>query len=74
MKRDEQISAATTAHRARTVDGQITTSGAWLDLDAAGRRAAFAATVTQRRVEAALHPQNLSTTALAVLQRIRATK
>ena len=67
---NDLIEAVTTAHRDRDADGRITPAAAWMDLDAEGREAAFEATVTQRRVEAALDPDQLSSTARAVLARI----
>jgi len=65
------ISAATSAHRQRDLDGQVSIDPAWLDLDAAGRAEAFEVTVRLRAVEAALDPAGLSTTAHAVLSRLR---
>jgi hypothetical protein len=69
-ERERTVAAATTAHRARDAEGAIVVDAAWLDLDEAGRRAAFAETVHQRALEAALDPQGLSTTGRAVLARI----
>lgn len=69
--RELLIEAATTAWRPRDRDGRPRAHPAWADLDADGRRAAFEETVRQRRLEAALDPQGLSTTAKAVLARIR---
>ena len=43
---------------------------AWHDLDEDGRKAAFTRATTMRRLEAALDPEGLSTTAKAVLARI----
>jgi hypothetical protein len=43
---------------------------AWHDLDAAGRARAYELARTNRRLEAALDPAGLSTTARAVLARI----
>lgn len=43
---------------------------AFFDLDAQGREAAFERAVTLRRMEAALDPEGLSSTARAVLARI----
>jgi hypothetical protein len=65
------VAAASSAFRARSADGEVLTSPAWLDLDEAGRVEAFDATSTQRSLEAALDPAGLSTTARAVLARIR---
>jgi hypothetical protein len=66
----ELIEAVTTAHRDRDADGRITPSAAWMDLDEADRAEAFTATAELRRLEAALDPAGLSTTARAVLARI----
>jgi hypothetical protein len=71
MKLDEElVSAATSAYRARDPDGNLIIDAAWLDLDEAGRRAAFDATVKQRKIEASLDGGGLSSTARAVLGRI----
>lgn len=70
-EQETQVEKATTAWRRRAPDGSIQVSPAWADLSADERRVAFDATVTQRAMEAALHPQGLSTTGLAVLARIR---
>ncbi len=64
------IEAATTAFRDADRDG-IHFHPAWYDLGAEGRREAFEATVRSRTLEAATHPEGLSTTAQAVLARIR---
>lgn len=66
------IEAAAGAHRARDPHGWLRPHPAWWDLDAAGRAAAFEAAVANRTLEAALDPQGLSSTAHAVLARIRA--
>lgn len=68
---NELVEAVTTAHRDRDADRRVTPSAAWMDLDEDGRRAAFDATAAQRRLEAALDPESLSTTARAVLARLR---
>lgn len=68
---DERIEEATTAWRPRLA-GRIDLLPAWHDLDEDGRRAAFEETVAQRRLEAALDPDGLTSTARAVLARIRA--
>lgn len=54
-------------------DGRDTTRShpAWHDLDEAGRIEAAARTMRARRIEAALHPESLSTTARRVLAKIR---
>lgn len=67
------IEAVTTARREVRSDGRVVAAAAWHDLDAAARDEAFEATVAERRVEAAVHPAGLSTTARAVLARLRAS-
>ena len=73
MTRREEalVEQVTTAFRARDPDGAIRTAPAWHDLSASGREAAFRATVALRRLEAALDPEGLSTTARAVLARVK---
>ncbi len=72
MRRDQEIllEQAASAHRPRAPDGRVLSHPAWHDLDAEGRRAAFDAALLLRRLEAALDPQGLSTTARAVLARL----
>ena len=71
-ERQALIEAAASAHRARDPrDGRLRPHPAWLDLDEAGRVEAFDAAATARRIEAALDPGGLSSTAKAVLARIR---
>lgn len=71
MKPDENlVSHATSAHRARDAEGRLLPDPAWMDLDADGRGAAFEATVRLRRMEAAIDPQGLTSTAYAVLARL----
>lgn len=65
------VEAVTTAHRHRAPDGTIRSHPAWHDLGDEGRREAFERTVVQRRLESALDPEGLSTTARAVLARLR---
>ena len=65
------IEQVTSAHRARDLDGRVKSHPAWHDLDEAGRREAFEATGLARVLEAALDPRGQSTTAQAVLARIR---
>jgi hypothetical protein len=43
----------------------------WYDLDEAGRRRAFERALALRELEAALDPEGLSTTARAVLRKVR---
>ncbi len=65
------IEQVTSAHRERDRDGRVRSHPAWHDLDAAGRQEAFEATLLSRKLEAALDAQGESTTAHAVLRRIR---
>ena len=55
-------------------DGRVRRHPSWADLDAAGRREAFEVARGARALEAALDPDGLSTTARAVLARIRAAR
>jgi hypothetical protein len=73
MTREDEllIEQVTSAFRRRSRDGAIQSSPAWHDLDAQGRRAAFDETLEQRRLEAAADARGLSSTAHAVLARIR---
>jgi hypothetical protein len=68
---DALVEAAAAAHRGRHPDGTIEFHPAWWDLDEDGRRAAFEAAVQSRTLEAALDPEGLSSTARAVLARLR---
>lgn len=68
------VAAAATAWRPRDADGRVRAHPAWHDLDDAGRAQAFQATAESRALEAALDPDGLSTTARAVLARIRYTR
>jgi hypothetical protein len=70
-EREALVEAAATAYRTRKPDGSIGAHHAWYDLDEAGRFEAFDAAVVLRRMEAAIDSQGLSTTAKAVLERIR---
>jgi hypothetical protein len=65
------IEAVAGAFRERTADGEVEFHPSWRDLDAAGRVAAHDAAARSRTLEAALDPGGLSTTAHAVLARIR---
>jgi hypothetical protein len=69
--RDELVEAVASAWRPRAATGGVRAHPAWHDLDAAGRRAAFEAALASRELEAALDPDGLSTTARAVLARVR---
>lgn len=65
------LEQATTAHRPRDPSGAIAAHPAWNDLDASGRHALHRLLEQQRLLEAALDADGLSTTAKAVLARIR---
>ena len=66
------IEAATTAWRPQSPSGELRPHPAWSDLDPAGRLEAYEATRVARRLEAARDPEGLSSTAHAVLARLRA--
>jgi hypothetical protein len=70
--REALIEALAGAYRARDPHGAVTSHPAFHDLDDAGRLEAFDAAQRLRLLKAALDPQGLSTTARAVLARIRA--
>lgn len=70
-ERESLIEAVTTAHRANDPFTRMTRAHqAWHDLDAAGRQAAYERTLAQRKIEAALDGEGISTTGRAVLARI----
>ena len=69
--RENLVEQVTSAWRPRDADGALRPLPAWHDLDEAGRVEAFEATARQRTLEAAADPTGLSTTARAVLARIR---
>jgi hypothetical protein len=70
-ERRELVEQAAAAWRPRAIDGTIRAHPAWHDLDLAGRREAFLLASATRKLEAALDPEGLSTTAKTVLARIR---
>jgi hypothetical protein len=72
--RDKLVSATSSAYRARDAEGRIISDAAWMDLDEEGRKEAFEVTLKQRKIEAALDAQGLSSTARAVLKRILLSK
>lgn len=70
-EREALVEAAAGAWRPRRPGGGIGTHRAWHDLDGEGREESFRAAAQSRRLEAALDPDGLSSTAHAVLARIR---
>jgi hypothetical protein len=70
--RDELIEALASAFRERDAFGAVRSHSAFHDLDEDGRREAFELARKLRRLEAAIDPEGLSTTARAVLARIQA--
>ncbi len=72
--REELVEAAAGAWRPRRPDGSLGPHPAWADLDEAGRREAFEAARLSRRLEAALDAEGLSSTARAVMARIRGAR
>lgn len=70
-ERSALIEATAAAFRSVAPDGSIRSAPAWHDLDEAGRVEAAALATELRRLEAALDPDGLSTTAKLVLARIR---
>jgi hypothetical protein len=69
--RESLVEAASSAFRPQDPLGSIRFHPAWHDLDEDGRREAAAVVRTQRRLESLLDAEGLSSTARAVLQRIR---
>jgi hypothetical protein len=70
-EREAMIEAAAGAFRARGPSGEVKAHPAWHDLDESGRAEAFEVARRLRRMEAAIDPDALSSTARAVLGRIR---
>jgi hypothetical protein len=72
-KRDDEalVEEVVSAYRERTVFGEIRPSPAFYDLDDEGRLRAFEEASRARAMEAALDSEGLSTTARAVLSRIK---
>ena len=73
-ERDALIESASTAWRPRDPRGELRGHPAWHDLDPSGRELLFETTRMLRELEAALDPEGLSTTARAVLARIRSRR
>ncbi len=69
-EREVLIERVVSAWRPRRAGGGVGDHPAWHDLDAGGRREAYEAARLQRRLEAALDRQGLSSTGRAVLARI----
>ncbi len=69
---DDLIEAVVSAYRERR-RGRVLAAPEWHDLDEADRLVAFDRTLAQRRLEAALDPWGCSSTAAALLGRIRGT-
>lgn len=67
------IAAVTSAHRERD-PRELVFHPAWHDLDEDARERAFDETARLRAMEAAIDPEGLSTTARAVLARIRGAR
>ncbi len=67
------IEAAASAWRPRDPRGGLHFHPAWWDLDEAGRQAAYEVARQSRALEAALDPDGLSTSARAVMARLRAS-
>ncbi len=71
MTEDELIEQVAGADRPASTTGELRYHPGWHDLDAAARQRAYELAAANRKLEAALDPQGLSTTARAVLRRIR---
>jgi hypothetical protein len=73
MTRDEAllVEQAIASYRRRAPDGSIQSSPAWADLSEENRKVAFDEAAKLRRMEGALDGRGLSSTARAVLDRIR---
>ena len=69
-ERDRLIEAAVSAWRPVDLDGRTRPHPAWADLSEADRRRVHRETELQRRIEGALDPDGLSSTARAVLRRV----
>jgi hypothetical protein len=69
--RDTLVEQCAGAFRARDAHGNVLAHPAWHDLDDAGRAGAFELASRLRALEAAIDAECLSTTAKAVLARVR---
>lgn len=76
MTREEEllVEQAISAHRERSIDGEIVSSPAWHDLSDQTRSEAFELTVQQREFERALDAEGMSSTVKALLARIRTSR
>lgn len=70
-ERDLLVAQMTSAHRDRAPEGQIRPHRAFFDLDEEGRIAAHDVTAEMRTLEAAASADGITSTARAVLARIR---
>lgn len=70
-ERNELVLSVTSAHRERDAHGEIRAHRAWHDLDEAGRIEAHDETVKLRELESFASADGLTSTARAVLARIR---
>ena len=68
---DLLVEQALSAWRPRDPDGTLRPHPAWADLDPDSRARLFEEAAISRRLEAALDPEGLSTTARAVMARTR---
>jgi hypothetical protein len=68
---EQLLEQVTSAARGTDVTGAVQSHPAWHDLPVEAREVAYAETVRLRQMEAALDPEGLSTTARAVLARLR---
>ena len=68
------VEEAAGAWRPRGRSGEVRSSPAWNDLDAAGRLQVFEVTRQLRAIEAAADPGGLSSTACRVLARIQGAR
>jgi hypothetical protein len=70
-ERNDLVLSVTSAHRERSTHGEIRSHRNWYDLDDAARVEAHDETTKLRALEAVANADGLSSTARAVLARIR---
>ncbi len=70
MDTESLIEQVASAHRERSVDGDVKYARGWHDLNEADRVKAFDVAAQNRELEAALDAEGLSSTARAVLARL----